>query len=183
MQLLAAKWVALAFTGLGLLVAFAAGAPVAPWSAAAVWQGSPHALTILPGTAWHQLWGSCLIGLLSMAVPILLGTAAAIVGRSLAFGIGAALACFPADNFGTIVLGLIASLTNQRAWAEATAYLLGPNLNAVGSKLITDHHVRSAFMTPLVGVDGTHALVVIGARGAAFLILQVVLIRRRDVLE
>lgn len=183
LQLLAAKWVALAIAGLGLLVAFAAAAAVALGSAALAWHGSLHELTTLPAQIFHQLWVSCLIALLSMAVSILLGTAAAVVGRSLAFGIGAALAFFPADNFGTIVLGLIASLTHQRVWADATAYLLGPDLNAVAGKLITDHPVRPAFAVPLAQVDATKVLAVIGAWAAALLILQVALMTRRDVLE
>ncbi|HYZ02935.1 MAG TPA: ABC transporter permease [Candidatus Binatia bacterium] len=183
LQLLAAKWVALAIAGLGLLVAFAAVAAVALASAAFAWQGSLRGLTTLPAQTFHQLWVTCLIALLSMAVSILLGTAAAVVGRSLAFGIGAALAFFPADNFGTIVLGLIASLTHQRVWADATAYLLGPNLNAVAGKLITAHQVRPAFAVPLVQMDATRVLAVIGAWAAALLILQVALIARRDVLE
>lgn len=167
LQLLAAKWVALAIAGLGLLVAFAAAAAVALGSAALAWHGSLHELTTLPAQIFHQLWVSCLIALLSMAVSILLGTAAAVVGRSLAFGIGAALAFFPADNFGTIVLGLIASLTHQRVWANATAYLLGPDLNAVAGKLITDHPVRPAFAVPLAQVDATKVLAVIGVGGRA----------------
>lgn len=183
LQLVAAKWVALAVAGLGLLVAFAAAATVALGVTALAWRGSLHELTTLPAPVWHQLWVSCLIAPLSMAVSILLGTAAAVLGRSLAFGIGVAVAFFPADNFGTIVLGLIASLTHQRVWADATAYLLGPNLNALAARLITDHQVRSAFAVPLVSVDAAHVLAVVGAWAAAFLVLQVVLIRRRDVLE
>ncbi len=53
------------------------------------------------------------------------------LGRSLAFGVGAALAFFPADNFITITLGLVNALTRQHVWLEASAYLLGPNLNVL----------------------------------------------------
>jgi ABC-2 type transport system permease protein len=183
LSLLAAKWVALSVAGAGLLLGFAAGSAVVLSLAVLAWQGSLHELTTLPGPVWHQLWVSCLVALLSMAASILLGTGAAVVGRSLAFGIGAALAFFPADNFGTIVLGLIAGLTHQRVWADATAYLLGPNLNVVAGKLITDHQVRPAFAAPLVDVDTAHVLTVIGAWAGAFLVLQVVLLWRRDVLE
>jgi ABC-2 type transport system permease protein len=181
--LLGAKLVALAVAGLGLLLAFAAASAVALVLAAVAWQGSSRTLTQLPGQTWHQLWLSCLIALLSMAVSVLLGTAAAVFGRSLAFGIWAALAFFPADNFGTILLGLLGSLTHQRVWLDVTGCLLGPNLNVLAGKLITDHEVRSAFVPPAVAVDATHALAVIGGWAAGFLLLQLLLIWRRDVLE
>jgi hypothetical protein len=45
------------------------------------------------------------------------------------------------------------------------------------------HHARAAFAAPLVPVDGTHALVVIGAFAIAFAAIAVFRTVRPDVLE
>jgi hypothetical protein len=124
-----------------------------------------------------------LVAAISTFVCVLLGTAAAVSGRSLAFGLGAALSFFPADNFGTIVMLLVNRITNQRFFLDITGILLGPNLNVLAVGMQTDHKARAAFTGPLVNVDGTHSLVVIAIFSGAFLLLAVLLMWRRDVLE
>ena len=42
---------------------------------------------------------------------------------------------------------------------------------------------RAAFAEPLIKVDATHALVVVGIYAAVFLLLSIVLTARRDVLQ
>jgi ABC-2 type transport system permease protein len=182
-RLLLAKWLALALVGLLLLVGFLVLATASVLLIVEAWEGSVSLLTSLPAVAWHDLGLDLLVALISIGVCILLGSAASAVGRSLAFGIGAAMAFFPADNFGTIVMALAAQLTHQRFWLQVTEYLLGPNLNQLPAELQPDHRVRAAFVTPLQPVDATHCLLVIGAYAAAFVILSVVLTWRRDVLE
>jgi ABC-2 type transport system permease protein len=180
LQLLGAKLLTAAGVGLALLVVFTLAAAVYVYGTVVALQGSFSSIAGVP-SAWHDLGLSMLVALISIVVNILLATAAAVVGRSLAFGLGAALAFYPADNFGTIVMSLLNRLTNQHIWNDVTAYLLGPNLNVLGTKLIPGQ--RAAFAQPLVSVDTTHVLVVIGVYAAAFLAASIVLTVRRDVLQ
>jgi ABC-2 type transport system permease protein len=183
LQLLLAKWLALALVGILLLVGFLVLATVSVVIIVEAWEGSVSPLTSLPAVAWHDLDLNLLVALISIGVCILLGSAASAVGRSLAFGVGVAMAFFPADNFGTIVMGLVAQLTRQRFWLQVTEYLLGPNLNQLPVELQTDHRVRAAFITPLQPVDVTHSMLVIGVYAAMFVVASLVLTWRRDVLE
>jgi ABC-2 type transport system permease protein len=182
LRLLFAKLTALALLGLLLLAGFLILVVAAVYGVVVGWEGSFTRISSLPGHVWTDLGINVLITLLSMATAILIGATAATLGRSLAFGIGAALAFFPADNFGTILLSLLAGLTHWRIWTDVSAYLLGPNLNVLPSVLMKDHAARAAFAVPLTPVDATHALVVAGAWLLAFLAISVGLTWRRDVL-
>ena len=183
LQLLGAQFVALSILGLLLLAGFTVLCAAVLYGIVVAWHGSFTPITSLPVQAWTDTWINLLVALVSMAVCILLGTAAAVVGRSVAFGVGAALAVFPADNFGTVVMLLVNRLTHQDLWRQATQYFLGPTLNQLASSLQTDHTVGAAFATPLVSVDATHCWVVIGVYAFAFLAAAIVLTWRRDVLH
>jgi hypothetical protein len=124
-----------------------------------------------------------LVALVSLAMSILIGVTAAVVGRSVAFGIGAALVFYPVDNFLTIILRLLNALTKQHFLLDLSGYLLGPNLNRLPTLLETDHVARAAFAVPLVSVDATHAWLVIGAWALALVAAAVGLTWRRDVLS
>jgi ABC-type transport system involved in multi-copper enzyme maturation permease subunit len=180
LQLLGAKLVALALLGVALLAGFVLLSGILIYLIVVAWEGSFSSVASLP-SFWHDLGSEVMIGGVSVAINILLGTAAAVVGRSLAFGLGAALAFFPADNFGTIVMSLLNRLTHQSFWNDVTAYFLGPNLNLLQSKLVPGQ--RAAFAQPLVDVSTTHVWLVIGVYAAAFLVLSIVLTARRDVLQ
>lgn len=182
-QLLLAKWLALALLGLLLLAGFMVLAAASLLIVVEVWEGSLTLIASLPAVAWHDLGLNLLVALISVGVCILLGSAASVVGRSLAFGIGAAMAFFPADNFGTVVMGLLGHLTHQVFWLRVTEYLLGPNLNQLPVELQPDHRAPAAFATPLQPVDATHCLLVIGAYAAVFVVVSLLLTWRRDVLE
>ncbi|HYM51098.1 MAG TPA: ABC transporter permease [Candidatus Limnocylindrales bacterium] len=181
--LLGAKLVTLTAAGTVLFAVFVAATTAAVYAFVVSSAGTFHPIAALPGTAWHNLELNLLIGLISVVVNILLATAVAVLGRSLAFGLGAALAFFPADNFGTIVLLLLERLTHQHFFAEISAYMLGPNLNVLQRVLETDHRAGVAFASPLVPVTATHALLVIAAWAVAFLALAISLTWRRDILE
>jgi len=183
LQLYLAKLAALALLGLLLLVGFLAVAFGMVYAFTMSVTGSFSPLTTLPAVAYTDLELTVLVGLISIGVTILLGSTAAILGRSLSFGIAAAMAFFPADNFGTIILGLMSRITHIDAWSKATAYLLGPNLNLLASKLETSRQVRPAFATPNVAVSSEHVWVVVGVYTAVFLLASIVLLLRRDVLE
>ena len=182
--LLAAQYVALALVGVLLLAGFAAVTVGVLYALVVAWHGSFAPIASLPQVAWTDTWWSALVALVSVAVCILLGTAAAVVGRSVAFGVGAAMAFFPADNFGTIVMALLNRLTHQDVWPRLTQWFLGPVLNHLPATLQTDHTVERSFAAPLVpGVDATHSWLVIGAYSLVFLAVAVVLTWRRDVLH
>jgi ABC-type transport system involved in multi-copper enzyme maturation permease subunit len=182
LRLLFAKLTALALLGLLVLAGFLVLVTAAVYGIVVGWEGTFTKISSLPGQVWTDLGLNVLIALLSMAAAIVIGATAATLGRSLAFGIGAALALFPLDNFGTIVLRLLSGLTGWHVWQDVSAYLLGPNLNILPVVLQKDHAARAAFATPLVTVDAAHALVVIGAWLLAFLAVTIVLTSRRDVL-
>jgi len=183
LQLLFAKLVALGLLGIALLLVYAVATAIVTYGMAVAWEGSATPITSLPSAAWHNVLVNIEIGLISIAINILIGTAAAVLGRSLAFGLGAAIGFFPADNLGTIVFGLLNRLTGQHYWNDITAYLLGPNLNVLQQLLQPDHSPATAFARPLVTVDSTHAVVVIGVWALALLAISVILTSRRDVLQ
>lgn len=182
--LLAAQYAALAVTGLLLLAGFAVVSAAFLLAAVAVWHGDVSPVTSLPGAAWTDTWKNVLAAGVSMGVCILLCTAASVVGRSMAFGIGVAMGFFPADNFAVIVMALLTRITHQNGWVNTTQYFLGPTLNQLPSSLQTDHQVSAALITPFVtGIDATHCWVVIGVFSAVFLAASVLLTWRRDVLH
>ena len=182
--LLAAQYAALAIAGALLLAGFAVVATASLLAISTAWHGSISPITSLPAAAWTDTWLNVLVAGVSMVVCILLGTAAAVVGRSVAFGVGVAVGYFPADNFAVIVMALLTRITHQDVWVNATQYFLGPILNYLPAALQADHRVRAAFFTPLVqGIDATHCWVVIGVYSFVFLAAAVALTWRRDVLH
>jgi ABC-type transport system involved in multi-copper enzyme maturation permease subunit len=183
LRLLLAKMTTVGLLGVVLLAGFLLLVSAAVYGVVVGWEGGFGKISSLPGTAWSDLGLIVLIVLTSMGVCILIGTAAATLGRSLAFGIGAALAFFPIDNFGTAILRVLNLLTGWHFWLDASAYLLGPNLNALPVLMEKDHVAHAAFATPLVTVDATHAWLVVGVWSLGLLALSVGLTWRRDVLQ
>ena len=183
LRLLLAKLTAMAVLGLVLLAGFAALVSAAVYVTVVTWERGFGKITSLPGVAWHDLGVVVLVMLTSMGACILVGTAAATIGRSVAFGVGAALALFPIDNIGTALLRVLNILTGWHFWLDVSAYLLGPNLNALPVLMQKDHVAHAAFATPLVTIDATHAWLVIGTWTLGLLALTVGLTWRRDVLQ
>jgi ABC-type transport system involved in multi-copper enzyme maturation permease subunit len=183
LRLLLAKVTALALLGLAMLAGFLLLVTATLYATVVGWEGSFARIASLSGTVWTDLGIQVLVALTSMAVCILLGTAAAVAGRSVAFGLGAALALFPIDNFATFALALLNAATGWHVWLDVSTFLLGPNLNILPVLLQTDHRARTAFATPLVTVGAAHAWLVVAAWAAALAVASVALTRRRDVLQ
>lgn len=149
-----------------------------------------HALT---SQFWSDAWTYVLTVLLNAAVTILLATAAAVFGRSLSFGLSAALVFFPIDNIGTIIMQLAFRVTHNDFWLNATAYFLGPNLNTMPQALVSKVESIGAgplyFVDPTTNqahgtlVDGTHTLVVALVYAVIFATVAIVLTWKRDVKE
>ena len=148
------------------------------------------------GALTSQFWSDSgifvLYILLNMVVSILLATAAAVIGRASVFGIAAALAFFPLDNFGTVIMLLANRVTGSDFWLSITAYFLGPNLNQMPAAL-TNNRVLTIGFGPLYNagpggthgilVDGTHTLVVAAVYAAIFAAVAIWLTWKRDVKE
>ena len=184
LSLLLAKMLTLAVIGILLLAGYlvVAGGIIALLVNA--WTGSLAPLQHLPNEFWQDLGMWAVVQGMSIGIVILMAAAAAGIGRSLAFAMAASLAFFPVDNFSVILESLGARITKQdHPWLNFSQYQLGPNLNTVLNLIEPGHHARGAFATPLVPVDATHALVVIGAFAVGFAAIAVVRAVLPDVLE
>ena len=144
--------------------------------------GNFDGLKALNADFWHDAGVYMLTVLISMGVTILLTVALTAVGRSFVFGLSASLAFFPADNIGTVFMRLGFSLTHNDFWKNATAYFLGPNLNAMPASIMPERFANYS-ISPLVEVNGTHTLVVALVYGVIFLVAAIVLTWKRDVKE
>lgn len=152
--------------------------------------GNLNSLSALTSQFWSDSGIYVLYVLLNMGVTILLATAMAVVGRASVFGIAAALAFFPLDNFGTIIMELAYRVTHNDFWLSITAYFLGPNLNQMPTAL-TGNRASSIGLGPLYNpqgnqgilVDGTHTLVVAAVYAAIFVAVAIWLTWKRDVKE
>ncbi len=144
--------------------------------------GNFDGLKALDANFWHDTGVYMLTVLISMGVTILLTVALTALGRSFVFGLSASLAFFPADNIGSVFMRLGYSLTHNDFWKNATAYFLGPNLNAMPASIMPQHFSNFG-ASPLVEVNGTHTLVVALVYGVIFLVAATVLTWKRDVKE
>lgn len=160
--------------------------------------GNTHFLTAVDGAFWTRTLVYTATVLISLLVTMLLATAATVLGRSVAFGMGIGLALFPGDNIGVGILFLINRLTNNDFWGNITFYFLGPNLNTMPTRLVPQrvvdiqtpvgvaHQMIPAFSVgtpPIPSVDGTHTLVVALVYAAIFAAVAFYLTWKRDVLQ
>jgi len=184
LSLLLAKMLTLAVIGILLLAGYLVVAGGILALLVNAWTGSISPLQNLPNEFWQDLGMWAVVQGMSMGIAILMAAAAAGIGRSLAFAMAASLAFFPVDNFSVILEALGSRITRQdHPWLDLSQYQLGPNLNTVLNLIEPGHHARAAFATPLQKVDGTHALVLIGAFALAFAVIAVGRAVRPDVLE
>jgi ABC-2 type transport system permease protein len=193
LHLLFAKLLAVALIALGLLVFGLLLDYLLTVILVAGVTGNLDSFNALNTAFWSDARIYILTILLNMGVTILLATAAAVVGRSVTFGLSAAIIFFPIDNIATIVMTLAYRITHNDFWLSITAYFLGPNLNAMAGA-ITNGRAESIGSTPLYGVDpagqahgilvdGTHTVVVALVYAAIFAVTAIVLTWKRDVKE
>ena len=194
LQLLFSKLVTAALLGLLLLVAGLLVNYVMSLILIAGITGNLNALNAATSQFWSDTWTYTWSIALNMGVSILLATAAAVIGRSVSFGLSAALVFFPIDNIGTIIMTLAYRLTHNDFWLNATAYFLGPNLNVMPD-MLTSGRASGIGANPLYFVDpathqahgtlvdGTHTLVVAAVYAVIFAATAIVLTWKRDVKE
>ena len=187
LQLLSAKLLTLALTGLAILVAGLLFDALLAVIVLQLISGNLNALQALNAGFWQDTWLYIQTIMLSMGDAILLATAVTVLTRSLAAGLSVALVWFPADNIGTIFFYLAYRLTSSTFWLLITGDLLGPNLNAMAGLVMparaTQASFGHAFATPLVPVTAGHTLLVAGVYAAVFLAVSVILTARRDVTQ
>lgn len=181
LSLLVAKMIALFTLGVALLAGCVVVSGIWVALAAQRWTGSLSALTQDGSSTARNLGLALALALLSIACAIIIGTTAATVGRSVAFGVGAAMGLFPADNFGTLILTLVGQATHQKFWLDVVTYLFGPNLNVLPGLVLTNLPRMVVLPAPVVPVSLTHSLLVIGAWAVGLLVLELGLTWRRDV--
>jgi ABC-2 type transport system permease protein len=196
LQLLGAKALALAlviiaFIAFELLIelAFAWGISVSAGGSAQPWRA-------LTGEFWMDIWVFMLYLLINTGATLLLGIAASVIGRSLAFGLTVGLSWFAVDNLLMQVLKLLTRLTNSDFWPHVSGILLGPLLNRLPDYILPPYHVTvqtahglvtlprmmSGFgQLPLIWVGASHALLAIGLLSAFFATVAIILTARRDV--
>jgi hypothetical protein len=140
-----------------------------------------HGIPALPGALWRDVALSGLSVAASLGFCVVLGSAVGAIGRSLAFALPVALCWFPADNVAVLIANAVYAFTRLDAVRQLTAYLVGPNLNAMPGALEAGRHFTQGYIGPMVPVTGVHAVVVTGIYALALLTISIVLTARRDV--
>jgi ABC-2 type transport system permease protein len=181
-QLLVAKLLAVAVVALILLVVGLLLDAILTCVGVLAVTGNLAALKALTPTFWSDMQLYILTIALNMGVTILLAAAVSVVGRSLAFGLSAALVWFPVDNIGTLVFLYAYRLTHDAFWQNITTYFLGPNLNAMPT-VLSPRQPFSIGVVPLAQVDAAHTLFVALVYALIFIVVAIVLAWKRDVKE
>ncbi len=187
-QLLSAKLVTLALVALAVFAGGAILDLVMTVGSLQVVSGNLDALKSVDATFWSDTRIIGLTVLISMGVTILMAAAVTTVARSLAGGMSAGMAWFPADNIGLIIFLLAFRLTKNDFWNLVTGDLLGPNINAMAGQLISTRAQGleigfGKFNAPLVPVTGGHTLLVTAIYAVVFVIVAFGLTGWRDVTE
>ena len=184
LQLLLAKMLTLAIIGVALLAGFIVLAFAILAALITSLHGNLDPVQSFSNAFWADFGRWALVQGISMGMAILMAAAAAGIGRSLAFAMAASLAFFPADNFTNILEQLAVRATgHQHPWMDISTYQLGANLNVLLNLLEPTHRARPAFASPLIPVDLTHCLVVVGVFALGFAVIAVARAVRPDVLE
>lgn len=146
--------------------------------------GSLQALNAINAQFWSDTGLYIVTILINTGVTILLATAVSVLGRSLTIGLSFSLAWFPADNLGAQFMYFGYALSHNDIWLKTTAYILGPNLNAMAAAVLPAKlGVYRVGITPLVKVDGAHTLWVALFYALIFAAVAMILTWKRDVLE
>lgn len=183
-QLLGAKIAALALYGLLLLLGFAALAAVGTVVVVQHQTGSLSSLLELPVVAWENVGLAVLACAISEFSCILLAVAMTSLLRSVASGMVLAIIFFPVDNGLSMALTQLSNLTKSHLWADATAFLYGPNLNHLPALL--QHHqsaVGGSLTIPSVPTSLRETLAVVAGWWVLLLVVSIASLTRHDVLN
>jgi ABC-2 type transport system permease protein len=131
---------------------------------------------------WREMGLYLLTVLMNMFVTILMAAAMAAVGRSLTFGMTAALSWFAADNMIGFALQNVAIVTHNDFLSKLTGYLLGPILNVLPTKIGLSQIPQQGNLVDL-DIGGTHALLVALVYAVIFLTVSLVVTWKKDIKE
>ncbi len=190
MQLLGAKLVAIGILGFLAYLAALLLMAIGVFASFGV-TGTTADFSLIPDYFWPDIMTMSLTVLVSVLVTGLLAATLAVVGRSMAFGLGLGLPFFVAfDYVLTLILAGIGAATQNTFWTNVPTFFLGINLITLPGALIPNRGVISdatkgltESVATLVSVDATHAIVTILVWVAALLALSFWLTRQRDVLQ
>jgi ABC-type transport system involved in multi-copper enzyme maturation permease subunit len=183
-QLLLAQLALVGLLALALLVGFTLLSALLTGLLMLTLVGNLSALNALTPAFWPNIGIDELCVIISMGATILMAAAMNALGRSLTFGLSASLLWFPIDNLGTLVLNVLARLTQSEFWTNLTAHLLGPLLNRLPDYVLpteAQSPLQSFGAPPLVPVDSVHAFWVIGVYSLLFFVLALIPTWKRDV--
>lgn len=196
LRLLAAKLIALALYGLGIVGAMLALGAVGNLIALAIVRHSLDVVGAVSGDFWNALGIFVLVAAINVLATMALAAFAAVLGRNQAFGLGVAVPYFLVENIVTGILLAVSFATDNAFWFNLSQYLPGENLAQLPGLLVPaatlgsgPSGIRAGGGNPRFGdlqflqIDGTHALVTIGLYTLAFIGLMVWLMARRDVKE
>lgn len=185
-QLLLAKLTMLTLIALALLTVFTLFTVALTCILMLALVGNLNALSAIIPAFWSNIGIDLLTVFISMEATILLAAAMNALGRSLTFGLSASLIWFPIDNIAAPIMSVLAQLTHNDFWPNATSYFLGPLLNRLPTMLLP-MEARSGFESfgaePLISVNSTHALWVIAIYSLVFFVIALVPTWKRDVRE
>ncbi|GHO91965.1 hypothetical protein KSF_020130 [Reticulibacter mediterranei] len=146
--------------------------------------GNLQPLNAITPEFWSNTGLYLLTVLISLGTSILMSATMSAIGRSLSFGVSAALTWFPVDNMGLLFMNMAAQLTHNDFWNQITAYFLGPNLNAMPIVLLPAQlKANSIGIPPLAPINGPHTLWLTLAYALVFATVAIVLTWKRDVKE
>lgn len=198
LQLLWAKLAAMAVVALATAAAYFIATFALSYLVFGMAAGNFGIFAGLGGDFWGTMGNYALTVLISIVATILMATAATVIGRSVAFGMGVGFLFFPADNIILLFAGLIARFTNQQFFLNITAYLLGPTLNTLPTTWLPSHfaqvvtergtlfeHITAETIgfQPQVNYGNGHNVALIAIYCLVFLGISVYLTWKRDVME
>ena len=198
LQLLAAKLLTLTIVGGVILAAGLILDAILGFIYFAAETGGTSVFNALTPEFWGDIRIYILTVAISMAVTVLLTSAATVLGKSVAVGMTLGLSFFAADNIGSLIMNVVYRITNNDFWLQITNFFLGPNLNVMAETWLTpintiahtakgDQVLPAGFRTlgiaPAYNYDITHILLVTLVYAVVFAAVAVGLTWRRDVVE
>lgn len=191
LRLLGAKFAAVMLMGGIMVVAMLALMPLQLILTTQLALGNTSSLGTLPDYFWNDALVYALGSVVNLAGTMALAAVFAVLGRSLAFGLGLTLPFFFVEGIITGICTVIGIDNKNEGWLWAPQYFLGTNLTNLASEIIPHRSVNISTVLSggaggalgLPNVDATHALVVLGIYVAAFLVFTGWLMQKRDVLQ
>lgn len=189
-RLLGAKALALLIVGVAAIAVIQVIVGLIMVLVSVIVRGDLSLITMGPGYYWNDAGTFLLSSVVNMVASALLAGMLAVIGRSLAFGLGIALPYFFAESIIASILDVVTRATNHAVWYNITTFFFGVNLSGLATAIIPPRSMqlitRGALTNTIPGtitIDSTHALLVIGLYSVAFAVVAILVTLRRDVTQ